>query len=279
MIPMNANPATGNTTSAAPAPAPQAPQGPGFLGVQPTQQQNSQQPQATNASVPQPVRSPTAENAIDPSQQSGDFKSNFKDFFANMWGAKKPTTQQVQPPINVTVQAPPVQPTIESQQQRVMQQLGLNPVTLTEEQRQKFANGDFSAIEGMLNQVQKQAFMATVKAAQALVAKGTEDALKKAQTSTQMYVRGSDARSAMQAELPFTTDPMFAPVAESVLSRALNAGLDTASAVKAVRGWFATLNTASSASTQANPNLSQDYSGGPQPVEINWAQLLGIAQK
>ena len=280
-----------NGQATTPVSAPTAPQGPGFLGVAPAATQAIQTaPVQPGAQTQAPTTAPAnttvqSQTANSNTAQSADFKSNFKDFFANMWSARKPNAQQAaQPPINVTVQAPPAAPTLETQQNQVMQQLGLNPVTLTEEQKQKFASGDFSGIEGVLNQIQRQSFMAAVKATQALVAKGTQDALEKAQMSTRQYVQGSDARSAMQAALPFTADPMFAPVAESVLSRALGAGLDTASAVEAVRGWFASLNNASANSSQANntmnPNLSQGYSGGPQQVEpIDWAQLLGIAQQ
>jgi len=264
-------------TSVVPTNAGAAPQGATSTGAAaPTQGAGFLAQSAASTNQPQTVTNPNAA----PAAASADNKSNLNDFFASMW--KPPVQSNAQPgvpPANPAA-APAAAPvaTVEQQQQYVMQQLGLTPVSLNDTQRQELQQGNYGSLERIVNDAQQRAFTAAIKASGALVKDAVSKALQASGQQTKTFVEGNAARQQMQQALPFTANPAFAPVAETVMKKALDTGVDVPTAIGMTRAYFAAMSQATQQQQQpANASFNGSYSGSPQPStdQIDWMSVLG----
>lgn len=237
---------------------------------QPVQQPVQQQPTQQSNTALQVSQGVTAADSADKTKNNS---SPFKDFLSNLWN-KKAVTQAAPPPQQVQlVQAVPPKPQLNADS--ALRALGVQLPTITPEIQEQFRNGDFSGLNGLIQNAVVQAVAGSAKAAQQLANKASQDAQAKATTDARNYYAGMSARQALNTALPFASDPALGPVAESVMARATATGVDNATAVKMTEAFFADTYTKLRAHYESQSAQAAPEQTGPHAfMPTNWDSFL-----
>lgn len=102
----------------------------------------------------------------------------------------------------------------------------------------KLKNGDTSVLPEMFAEIQKSTYKKAMMDVNQLVAAKVKEGVNEALTAANGARNIDKVVDRMNADLEFTKDPLIAPVAKTILGRALNKGLNQEDAVKAVGQYF-----------------------------------------
>lgn len=150
----------------------------------------------------------------------------------------KPADSQV--PNNQQQQQQPVTKTPEVQMREYLDSVGLQPIEITDADKEKMQAGDFSGFLGNVNQKISQAHIKAISGSKQLMEAMIGDAVKKAVGDSKDYVEGRASLDALHTALPFTRNPAIGPVAQTVMQRFLNKGATREEAIKGVKKWSET---------------------------------------
>lgn len=265
----------------------------GFLGAPVAQPSQANAPAASAAPVASmPGAAANAAGSAAPPQNAAATNNDgpFAEFFRNMWHSNgkgrqtaAPQPQQVQPQQPMQMQQPVAPVSIADQQRIAMEHLGVTAPQISPEMQQAFQQGDFRGLQEVLAGMQRQMFGAALQVAKQLATVEAQKAQAAAVDSAKAYMGGNDARRALNEALPYTRDPALGPVAESVMSRALETGANQETAIKMVAAYFNSIGDRVKMPAPVAQNyggMSMQYPGspafqGPQSErDVDWMALL-----
>lgn len=133
----------------------------------------------------------------------------------------------------------------------------------------KLKTGDTSVLPEMFAEIQKSTYKKAMMDVNQLVAAKVKEGVNEALTQANGARNIEKVVDKMNTDLEFTKDPLIAPVAKTILGRALNKGMSQDDAVKAVGQYFKRVAGA------ANNLLDDDDGGGNMAGRENYGGRRG----
>lgn len=229
---------------------------------------------------PAPRTQTNADNKDDPTLN--DDGINDKDI-DSIWSdvkkeGSKPDGQVA--PVAPVAPAAPKDPSV--QMKEYLDSVGLQPITISDEDKEKMAAGDFTGFLGNVNQKIQQAHVKAISGSKTLMESMVNDAVTKAVGASKDYVEGKASLDALHTALPFTKNPAIGPVAQTVMQRFINKGATREQALEGVKRWSKTFVQAFDPNwqeTSPNKNRNGNFGGnvnnqGTGDSDADWISVL-----
>lgn len=161
------------------------------------------------------------------------------------------------------------------QLEKYLKDNGLGGIEFGEAEKEAATNGDFGPMMAKVNSYVINSHMKSLSGSQTMIQKAVQDAMKEAGNKASQNYMGHKNLDAMNEALPFTKEKHIAPVAASILQKALDRGLPTDKAVAVVEAYFNDIGSrvggSNNVNTNRNGNFNSDNKGDKKQ---NWLNIL-----
>jgi hypothetical protein len=176
----------------------------------------------------------------------------------------------------------PTQLTPEEQLQKYLKDQGLDPIVLTDDDKEKIAAGDLTGLISQLNDKIVRAHTKAITSSGQLMDEKITAAVDKALKETRNYVDTKDNLDALHEAIPYSRDGAIGPVMQTVMQRLLDRGANRAEAIKGTKMWadhfFKKANPDFDPANVGNNNSGTGNTRNGQKVETNWLDVLGASR-
>lgn len=224
---------------------------------------NGVKPQARDA-WNQPIDEPITKPVAKPGEEVTNDDGINDDAIDSIWKdvkkeGSKPNDGVVTPPAPAVAAKEPA-----VQMREYLDSVGLQPIVITDADKEKFAAGDFTDFVANVNQKIQQAHVKAISGSKTLMESMVNDAVTKAVGESKNYVEGRASLEALHTALPFTKNPAIGPVAQTVMQRFMDKGATREQALEGVKRWSKTFVQAFDPNyqeTNPNKNRNGNFSG------------------
>lgn len=188
-------------------------------------------------------------------------------------GIKKKTEEPIVPK-----PGDPPAPDPKKQLEDYLVSVGLEPLTITDAEKEAMTNGDFSGILTKMNDKIRQSHIKGMSGSKTMIDAAVEQAVTRAMAGANSTFEGKMNLNALYSSLPFTKDKVIGPVAQTVMQKFLDRGASTEDAITGVKKFFAHTSDKFNADG-VNKNRNGNYGGSrPNPTdsapEGGWLSVL-----
>lgn len=137
-------------------------------------------------------------------------------------------------------QTPPVgdKPDPKKQLDDYLASQGLDPIVLSDVDKEELKNGNFDNLMLKLSGKIQQAHVKGLSSSQTMIEAAVTKAVEKAVGQSRADASGRENLNALHSALPFTKDPAIGPVAQTVMQKFLDRKMSTEDAIKGVKKFF-----------------------------------------
>ncbi|HMD81652.1 MAG TPA: hypothetical protein VKE92_10120 [Anaerolineales bacterium] len=174
------------------------------------------------------------------------------------------------------------QPTAEERIANYLKTQGLEPITLTDQDRQAIKDGNFDDVMAKLNTNITNAHIKAVNAANQLIKNELPKMVEEAVGKSRGYVDTLETRKflASDPELkPLASDPVLAPNVEAIFKQLLDKGATREQAAVGTKKYFQRLVQKFDPNAQVNTNRGGPYRTPQNSGEIDWLDVLGAPKR
>jgi len=156
--------------------------------------------------------------------------------------------------------------------------IGLGEYKLTEQELEAFKSGE--GVQSAFDNINKRirdSHIKAVSAANTLLEKKIPELVEAAVNKSKSFYQGEQLRDLLQERLPWTRDPVIAPMAETILRQLLIKGATHDQGIEGTKKYFERVQKAMDPSYIApNKNTNQPYRGQrPQETgNMDWMKVL-----
>lgn len=161
-----------------------------------------------------------------------------------------------------------------AQLQKYLKDNGLGGITFGDAEKEAASNGDFGPLMNKVNEYVVNSHMKALSGSQTMIQKAVREAVAEATSRSTANMMGHKNLDAMHEALPFTKEKHIAPVAASILQKALDRGLPTEKAVGVVEAYFndiASRTGGNNVNSNRNSNFNSNNKGDKKQ---NWIDIL-----
>lgn len=152
------------------------------------------------------------------------------------------------------------QPDPKKQLEDYMTSIGLEPLALSDAEKEEMKNGEFGNVLAKMNDKIRNAHLKAMSGSKTMIDAAVAQAMRDAKSEANSTFQGQMNLTALHSALPFTKDKAIGPVAQTVMQKFLDRGLTTEDAIDGVRRWFAKTSQAFEM-TNVNKNRNGNFSG------------------
>lgn len=197
------------------------------------------------------------------------------DDIDNIWNdiKKKKEDDNNNPPPNTQVQ----QEDPNKQISDYLQSVGLDPISLTDQDKEELKEGNFDNFIAKINEKTRNAHLKAMSGSKKMIDAAVADAVKQAMDGANDTFAGRMNLQALHTALPFTKEKAIGPVAQTVMQRMINRGASTEDAIEGVRRFFAKtseLYTNSMVNKNRNTGFSSSRPNSAENGEGGWLDIL-----
>lgn len=151
---------------------------------------------------------------------------------------------------------------------------GLGGINISDAEKEAATNGDFGPLMANINNYVVNSHMKALSGSQTMIQKAVEDAVAKVTEKANANYQGNKNLDIMREKLPYTKEKHIAPVAATLLQRALDRGLPAEKAVEVVDMYFNDISSRVGGG-KVNTNRNQGFgSNFNSDKKMNWVDIL-----
>ena len=231
--------------------------------------QNAPQNGNGNQQQPPPQSGTNTQTNVDPNDALID----------DIWKETKAKPNPNEPAPTQQQQTAPTQTDPAKDVDTYLNSIGLGELKLSETELESFKTGD--GVQAVIDNINKRIRDSHVKAlsgASTLIEKKVKDAVELAVNSSKSFYQGEQLRGLLQDKLPWTKDPVIAPMAETVLRQLLTKGATYEQGIEGTKKYFERVQLAMDPSYVApNKNTQGSYGNNarkPDQGNTDWLKVL-----
>lgn len=224
----------------------------------------------------QPIKQEPAPKTVDANNPGGNDDSINVADIDTIWDQVKKEGSKPQDQTTTVVDTTPKK-TAQEQMTEYLVSQGLDPIVLSDADKEELKAGNFDGIVARLNDKIVKSHTKALSSANVMIKEAVAAAIKEATTASQSTEAGVRNLAELHRALPFTKDKLIGPIAQTVMQRFLDRGANTEQAIEGVKKYYQHTNKLTNPEFQVNGNRNGNFSAGGRAEEQEgdgWLDML-----
>lgn len=155
--------------------------------------------------------------------------------------------------------------------------VGLEPMVLSDVEKEEMRNGNFDSVLAKLNQRTVNAHVKALSGSKTMIEAAVQKAMADATKNVESRVAGRESVRMLNEALPFTKDKAVGPIAQAVMQKFLNKGMTNEDAIKGTERFFKHTAGLVEPSRSVNKNINSGFrssNGNNDESGNDWLSIL-----